>query len=288
MLDFFSSNRSLRHRLLYPLLSAAVTLGLLIGTPIVSRALPLGDLILQGIQIIQLSNISDNREVALGKEINQQITRQVRIYRDPAINQYVDQIGQRLATQSGRPKIPYTFQVVEDNSVNAFATMGGFVYVHTGLLKLADNEAQLASVIGHEIGHIAGRHSIEQARELAIARGLATAAGLNRGTLVNLGVELALRLPNSRKDEYEADQLGLVNMGKAGYAQSETIAFMQKLLNQQKGGGGPQFLKTHPDTANRIARLKQALGSSSKTGAGLDSVAYKAKINTLRWFLADY
>jgi beta-barrel assembly-enhancing protease len=282
MFDFFSSNRRLRHRLLYPLLSITVTLGLLLGTPIVSRAIPLGDLILQGIQVIQLSNISDSREVALGKEINQQITRQVRIYRDPAITQYVDQIGQRLAARSGRPKIPYTFQVVDDNSVNAFATMGGFVYVHTGLLKLADNEAQLASVMGHEIGHIVGRHSIEQAREIAIARGLATAAGLNRGTLVNLGVELALRLPNSRKDEYEADQLGLVNMGKAGYAQSETIAFMQKLLNQQKGGGGPQFLKTHPDTANRIARLKQALGPNSESGIGLDSAAYKAKIKTLR------
>lgn len=281
MLDFFSSNRRLRRRLLYPLISLAVTLGLLLGTPIVGRAIPLGDLILQGIQVIQLSNISDKREVALGKEINQQIVRQVRIYRDPAINEYVTQIGRRLAAESKRPNIPYTFQVVDDNSVNAFATMGGFVYVHTGLLKLADNEAQLASVMGHEIGHIVGRHSIEQARELAIARGVATAAGLNRGTLVNLGVELALRLPNSRKDEYEADQLGLVNLGQAGYAQSEMVAFMQKLLNQQKGGGGPQFLKTHPDTSNRIARLKQSIDPGRKTGAGLDSAAYKSRISKL-------
>jgi beta-barrel assembly-enhancing protease len=281
MFEFFSFNRRLRRRLLYPLISFTVTLGLLLGTPIVGQAIPLGDLILQGIQVIQLSNISDKREVALGKEINQQIVRQVRIYRDPAINEYVNQIGQRLAAESGRPNIPYTFQVVDDNSVNAFATMGGFVYVHTGLLKLADNEAQLASVIGHEIGHIVGRHSIEQARELAIARGVATAAGLNRGTLVNLGVELALRLPNSRKDEYEADQLGLANMGQAGYAQSEVVAFMQKLLNQQKGGGGPQFLKTHPDTSNRIARLKQAIDPNKRSGAGLDSAAYKSRISKL-------
>jgi predicted Zn-dependent protease len=281
MSQFFSSlYRRSRHRWLYPLISLTVILGLCLGMPMVTQA-GLADLILQGVQVFQLSNMSDKREIALGTEINGQITRQVRLYKDPVINEYVNKMGQRLAAKSSRPKIPYTFQVVDDNGVNAFATMGGFVYVNTGLLKLADNEAQVVSVIGHEIGHIARRHSIKQMRELAIARGIATAAGLDRNTAVGLGVELALRRPNSRKDEYEADQEGLKNMGASGYAQYEMITFFQKLLAQSRGST-PTFLSTHPDTKNRIARIQQSIDpAKAKVGDGLDKVAYKAKIKTL-------
>ncbi|MFB2771184.1 M48 family metalloprotease [Pelatocladus sp. BLCC-F211] len=121
--------------------------------------------------------------------------------------------------------------------------MGGYVYVTTGLLKAADNEAQLASVIAHEIGHIASRHAIEQMRETAIARGVATAAGLERSTAVQIGVDLALQRPNSREDEFEADRKGLRTLGRAGYAESAMIAFMQKLLQKRSL---PTFLSTHP------------------------------------------
>ncbi|MBW4521556.1 MAG: M48 family metalloprotease [Scytolyngbya sp. HA4215-MV1] len=282
MLNFLSSlYRRSRHRWIYPLISLTVALGLCLGVPTKTRAISWGDLILQGVQVIQLSNISDKKEVTLGTEINEQIKQQVKLYKDPTINEYVNKLGQRLAAKSARPNIPYTFQVVEDNGVNAFATMGGFVYVNTGLLKLADDEAQVASVVGHEIGHIARRHSIKQMRELAIARGIATAAGLDRNTAVGLGVELALRRPNSRKDEYEADQEGLKNMGAAGYAQYEMITFFQKLLAQSQGSV-PTILSTHPDTKNRIARIQQAINpTKAKIGDGLDKVAYKAKIKNL-------
>ena len=100
--------------------------------------------------------------------------------------------------------VAYTFQVVKDDSINAFATAGGYVYVTTGLLKAADNEAQLAGVLPHEIGHIAERHLIEQMQETAIARGLTSAAGLDENTAVQLGVELALLRHNSRFDEFQA------------------------------------------------------------------------------------
>jgi beta-barrel assembly-enhancing protease len=153
-------------RWLYLLLSVLVVLGICVGSPQKTQAISLFDLLNQGIQIFQLSNISDREEIQLGKEINQHLVNSdIKLYRNQNVNRYVNQIGQWLAKNSTRPDIPYTFQVVQDESVNAFATMGGYVYVTTGLLKAADNEAQLASVIAHEIGHIASRHSIEQMRE---------------------------------------------------------------------------------------------------------------------------
>lgn len=277
----FSLSRRYRRRFLYPLLSLVLTLSLVVGTSQTAKALPLLDLIFQGVQVVQLSNISDRQEVQIGKQINQQlVSEEIRLYRNPEINRYINEIGQRLELQSKRPDIPYTFQVVDDKSINAFATMGGFVYVNRGLIAAADNEAQLASVMAHEIGHIGARHAIQQMRQAAIAKGLATAAGLNRNTLVNIGVELALQRPNSRKDEFQADQLGLETLKQTGYAPVAMVDFMEKLLKQ--GGSVPTFLSTHPATSDRINALQQAIDPSrANVGDGLDSIAYKNRIRSL-------
>ncbi|MBC6436191.1 M48 family metalloprotease, partial [Nostoc sp. HG1] len=123
-------------RWFYPVLSIFVALGITVSS-MPSQAISVFDLLRQGVQIIQLSNISARQEVEIGKQIDQQIKREVRIYRNQDINSYVQQIGRQLAATSDRPNLPYTFQVVDDKGVNAFATAGGFVYVNTGLLKLA-------------------------------------------------------------------------------------------------------------------------------------------------------
>jgi beta-barrel assembly-enhancing protease len=191
-------------RLLYPVLSLCMVVSIVIGQPQVSRAVPWWELLIQGAQYIQLANMSDGQEANMGAQINQELTGQVKIYRNQAATNYVDRIGQRLVRTSIRPNIKYTFQVVEDDAVNAFATMGGFVYINTGLLKIADNEAQLAGVMGHEIGHIAGRHGLQHMKQAALAQGLSTALGVNNDKLVQLGVQVALTLPNSRQDEYDA------------------------------------------------------------------------------------
>lgn len=265
-------------RYCYPLIALITVVGLVIGQPLISQALPWRDLIFRGIQVLQLSNLSPQQEVEIGRQINDQLVSQrIRLLQNPEINQYVNQIGQRLVAQSGRSTIPYTFQVVNDRSVNAFATMGGFVYVNRGLLLLADNEAELASVMAHEIGHIVGRHAIEQMRKTAIASGLVGAAGLDRNTAANIGVELAFRRPNSRKDELEADSLGLEMMRRAGYAPSAMVSFMSKLL---QGGNVPTFLSTHPATSERIARLQQSIGIGDG-GDGLDRPAYRARVRSL-------
>lgn len=267
-------------RWFYSFLSAIMAISLIVTTPQPAPALPWLNLLMQGIQIIQLSNISDRQEVSLGKEIDQQLKRkEIRLYRNSTVSNYVNQVGQRLVPYSDRPDIPYVFQVVDDNAVNAFATMGGYVYVTTGLLKTASDEAELAGVLGHEIGHIAARHAVKQLRETAVAQGVLTAAGLDRNAAVNIGVDLAIRRPNSRQDELEADQKGLATIKAAGYAPGGMVAFMQKLLKQPSL---PSFLSTHPATRDRITALNRSIDpSTADVGSGLDPSTYRNAMRSL-------
>jgi len=268
---------------LLTIISLLLSLSIGIINPQNSSALSWMDLLFRGVQVIQLSTISPQQEVALGKQINQGLLEsgKIQLSKDARINQYVQEIGQRLAATSDRPDLPYTFQVVRDNSINAFATMGGFVYLHTGLIKTTDNEAELASVIAHEIGHIVGRHSITQLRNTALAQGLLSAAGLDTKTWVQLAVNLAYNLPNSRKDELEADRLGLNNLAEAGYAAKAMISLMGKLA--QQGGSTPTILSTHPATSDRILALQKQLNSvNNKQNQGLDEDYYQLQIRSLR------
>jgi beta-barrel assembly-enhancing protease len=240
------------------------------------------DLIIRGVQVVQLSSISKTQEVELGTSINQELisSGQAKIYRNQPINDYINQIGQRLAKTSQRPDIPYVFQIVDDDGINAFATMGGYVYVNKGLIAAADNEAELASVIGHEIGHIAARHGIEHMRDSAVAQGLLSAAGLDRSDAVQIGVELAVSRPNGRSDELEADRFGLNNMIKANYAPAGILGFMEKLL--QAGGSTPSFLSTHPATSERIKILQEQINPQTvNVGDGLDNQAYETITSSL-------
>jgi predicted Zn-dependent protease len=278
---FFANHYMWRRRWFYPLISVFVALAVCLATPMPGQAFDIRSLLFRGVQIIQMSNISDRQEVDLGQQMNQQLqSGDIRLSRNTEINRYVEQIGRRLAANSDRPDLPFTFQVVENNAINAFATLGGYVYIHTGLMRAADNEAELASVIAHEIGHIGGRHLVQQMRQRAIAGGVASAAGLDRNAAVGIGVELALNRPRSRQDEFDADNRGLRTLTQAGYAQSAMVSFMQKLM--QKGGSTPAFLSTHPGTADRINGLQRAIDAQpSNQRDGLDNAAYRAKIRSL-------
>ncbi|NJM28616.1 MAG: M48 family metalloprotease [Pseudanabaena sp. RU_4_16] len=218
------------------------------------------------IQVVQLSNISDSQEVELGRQLDRKIGSEVKISRDPAAIDLVRSIGAQLVPNSDRPNMPYTFQVVDDKNINAFATMGGFVYVNTGTIAQADNRAQLAAVIAHEMGHISGRHALEQIRQMALAQGLASVAGLDKDQFVNIGVQLALRLPNSREAEFDADRRGLSTISRSGYAPQAMPAFMQKLVS--KSGGVPGFLSTHPGADERIVALNDRIERNNLSGQG--------------------
>jgi beta-barrel assembly-enhancing protease len=279
---FRAISRNSRRPWFYPLLSLMSAIVFVMAQPTASYAFSWLDILKPVLQVVQLGSMNDKQEVDLGRQINDQLQEgEVRILRNQAITDYVNQIGQRLVAQSDRPNLPFTFQVVDNDQVNAFATMGGFVYVHTGLLKTADNEAQLASVIGHEIGHITGKHALKQMRQSAINQGLLTATGLSKSNAVQLGVELALRRPNSRADEFDADRRGLANLSRAGYSQPEMVNFMQKLL--KNSSSTPAFLNTHPNTGDRITQLNRQIQQAPTPGKdGADVKAYQARLQSLR------
>jgi predicted Zn-dependent protease len=276
---FIASTRNrLQHYWKFAIASVMSVLLAVTLNPFVVNAFDLSDLfriLPSAIQIIQLSSIGDNDEVSLGQQIDGQIQQEVRISRDPAANALVSRLGQILVPTSDRPNIPYTFRVVDDSNLNAFATMGGFVYINTGTISAADNVAQLASVIGHEMGHISGRHALEQMKQMAIAQGVATIVGVGDDRLVGIGVDLALRLPNSREAEFDADRRGLLNITRAGFAARAMPAFMQK-LQSSGGGGAPTFLSTHPATGERIAALNQNIQENNlNTSGGLNDGEYQ-------------
>ncbi|MGD1951933.1 MAG: M48 family metallopeptidase [Leptolyngbyaceae cyanobacterium] len=277
----FSWGNCWQRRLAYGTMAFLMTLslGILIPRPATAGLL---DIILPTIQVFQITNMSDEQEISLGGQVNQQLLSQsFRLHRDDVLTAYVDGIGQSLISHSDRPDIPYVFQVVEDDGINAFATMGGYVYVTTGLLAAADNEAEVAGVLGHEVGHIAEKHALDQMRDVAIAQGVAGAFGLSRNQMAAIAVDVALHLPNSRKDELVADEHGFVTMGEAGYDQTGMATLMQKL---DSGSSPPALFSTHPNPRDRVERLR-AMDSESaipSATAGTDTTAYSSRVSSLR------
>jgi beta-barrel assembly-enhancing protease len=241
-------------------LAIGTTLAMTLGQPIAAQALNLGDLlprVLPGLlQTVQLANISDSQEMQLGQQTDRQLTtKQFKILNDRALNDRVNQIGQRLAANIKRKNLTYTFQVIDDKSINAAATMGGYVYVNKGLISAAANDAELASVIAHELGHIEARHSIEQAKNSALAQTGAAALKLDQNQIVNIATQIGFNLPRSRRFELDADERGLRLLTAAGYDGQAAVTFMQK-LDQGSGPKMPRWLSSHPDTQVRVKRLQ--------------------------------
>lgn len=236
-------------------------------SPAPSMALDWSDLIRvvpSIVQYVQLSSLSDQDEVEFGKRMDREISSKVHISSDPQANSLIKAIGNELVPYSDRPNIPYTFQVVEDKDINAFSTMGGYVYLNMGLIAAADNCAQLAGIIGHEMGHIAGRHALEQIKQMAIEQGIATAAGVDSNQFVLLGVVVALQLPNSREAEFDADRRGVKNIARTGYAPQALPEFLKKLLS--KSDQVPAFLHSHPAVPERIAALNETIQQNNLQG----------------------
>ncbi|SRR5579883_194756 len=247
----------LRKRLAF-LLGLGMSIGVGLSTPTPATALPWGSLLLNGAQLLQLSSLSTKQKVALGHQIHQQVLSKYKLDTNSETNAYVNRVGQRVAAASSCSQYPFHFYVVQDRSINAFSTTGGYVYVNTGLLKAVDNEDQLAGVLGHEIGHICDNDLINKMKQSDLAQGLASVAGVDQSTIAALGYKLAFELPNSRQDEYNADAQGLKYMKRAGYNPNALPAFLSKLLNQSST---PAFLSDHPGSKQRIAVLEKKIAA---------------------------
>jgi predicted Zn-dependent protease len=216
--------------------------------------------------------LSEEDEFKLAEQVHQELIKQTRLVEDRSINEYVNSVGQRLARSSGRPNIPWRFYVVDDKSINAFATLGGRVYVHTGLLAATQSEAQLASVLGHEIGHIVGRHGLEnvkKSQKYGTLAGLATIAGAilggqagaNIGGLAGNMIAGGYLMKHSREAEREADYLGLYDLKEAGYNTGGMVEMFEIL--QEVSASSPNafgsILASHPPPSERAANTRREI-----------------------------
>jgi len=210
---------------------------------------------------------SKQQDVQLGQESAAQVRKQMPIVKDPVLTDYVNRVGKNLvASQEAQESgFPFTFEVVADPSINAFALPGGPMFINTGLLRAVDNEAQLAGVMGHEMSHVILRHGTNQASKANLiqlpAMLAAQMAGKSTmmGQLAQLGIGIgagSVLLKFSRSAETQADLMGSHLMAEAGYDPMEMARFFNK-LNEQGGQRGLQFLSDHPNPDNRERAIEQ-------------------------------
>src|SRR5580658_7019395 len=207
---------------------------------------------------------SMEKEIALGKQLAQQVERQAKIIDDPVISEYVNRVGQNLVRNSDA-KVPFTIKVIDTEDVNAFALPGGFFFVNSGLILKADTEAELAGVMAHEIAHVAARHGTKQATRGEVMQ-LATIPLIFMGGWTGYGIRQAanLAIPMSylqfsKAFESEADKLGLQYMYKSGYDPDAFVDFFEKLqsMEKKKPGTMNKIFADHPPTGTRIVSVQK-------------------------------
>ncbi|HFD79846.1 MAG TPA: M48 family peptidase, partial [Gammaproteobacteria bacterium] len=228
------------------------------------------------------SLITPAQEQELGKAFMRSIRSQATLVSDPWINAYIRQLGARLVAASDAPSYPFTFFVVADPSINAFAGPGGYIGIHTGLILAARNESELAGVMAHEIAHVTQRHLL-RAYESASQMSLPTAAGMLAALLLGVATKdagagiaaasavqagnIQHQLNFTRANEKEADRIGIQTLGRSGIDPFGMPSFFERLHQSTRlyGNNVPEFLSTHPVTSNRIA---EAMSRAEKIGRG--------------------
>ncbi|MSS70303.1 MAG: peptidase M48 [Candidatus Latescibacteria bacterium] len=230
--------------------------------------------------ISQINLISTPQEVEMGQQFSQEVEKEVKLVRDPLVVSYVENLGQLLAQHSQRTDIPYTIKVVDSDEVNAFALPGGYLYVNRALIQTADNESELAGVMGHEIGHVVGQHG---AKQLTKQLGLEALLGVVAGENPSIGRQLAAQvagvgagltlLKYGREAELEADAYAVQETYDAGIDPGGMATFFEKLLAMHDEGdsGFAQIFSTHPPTRERIERVHGLTAELSKKNLKKDS-----------------
>ena len=246
---------------------------------------------------LALMSVSTEQEIELGgKAYSQALQQMGGVYPDAGLNAYVNQVGQRLAKTSHRPELTYRFKVVNDSTPNAFALPGGYVAITRGLLINMENEAQLAAVLGHEIGHVTARHSVQEMQRSMV---LNTTVGLLGSVAGNSDYEQLLTQVGgltanllskrySREQEYEADRLGIEYMARSDYALQGAVQ-LQSLFVRKLDGSDNDWLsglfRTHPFSTDRLQANRQLIATdyvSYRSSNGLDVGAYNRATAGLR------
>jgi predicted Zn-dependent protease len=210
------------------------------------------------------------REIALGKQLAQEVDKSAKFINDPVVNEYVNRVGQNLVRNSDA-RVPFTIKVIDSDVVNAFALPGGFFYVDSGLILHADEESELAGVMAHEIAHVCARHGTKQATKGEIVNLASIPAMIFipytwAGYAIYQGMNFAIPLTFlkfTRNDEREADYLGTQYMYKAGYDPNSFVAFFEKVEADEKKQPGtiPKVFSTHPPTPDRIEAIQKEIAT---------------------------
>jgi peptidase M48-like protein len=210
---------------------------------------------------------SPDQDIEMGRQVSKEAESQLSIVRNGDIASYIDALGRQLASRTPGNNYPFQFKVVNDKAINAFALPGGFVYVNRGAIEAADNEAQLAGVMAHEIGHVVLRHGTNQASKAYVAQAPLSILGGVLGSnsvgsvLAQLGIGFAansLFLKYSRDAESQADLMGTQILYDSGYDPNAMVQFFEKIQAESKGSAS-QFFSDHPNPENRITHVKQEI-----------------------------
>ncbi len=212
--------------------------------------------------------ISQAQEIQFGKQAYKQALKDQKDSDNAHLNQVLRRVGRRIAEVSDMPKLDWEFRLIESKDKNAFALPGGKVAVYTGMLRICQNEAGLATVLSHEIAHVIARHGAQRMSQqmLLTATMIGANISLKNNTqrdiimsALGLGVLYGITLPFSRGDEGEADQIGLVYMAKAGYDPEEATRFWQRFSQAKGDKDPPEWASTHPADKTRVQGLKTYL-----------------------------
>ncbi len=239
----------------------------------------------------QLTLMSEAQEIQIGSQTHPEVLASYGAYDDPELQSYIQELGEEIAANSERPELDWTFTVLDDPVVNAMALPGGYIYVNRGILAHFNSEAELASVLGHEIGHVTARHSVEQISRAQIAQlGLGVAAIASEdfrryAGLASQGVGI-LFLKFGRDDENQSDELGLRYMTRAGYDPHEMPKVFDTLdrVGQAQGlRATPEWMSTHPNPGNRVQSIEDRIGrlSSEQQRGTVGRESYMARIEDL-------
>ncbi|MFM9267246.1 M48 family metalloprotease [Tychonema sp. BBK16] len=227
----------------------------------------------------QRVQLSPQQEVSLGLQSRSQMAAKYGgLYPGQSIQQYVDRVGGRVVNSSTAKQAPYPFEfhlLRDAETVNAFALPGGQVFITAGLLRRLNSEAQLAAVLGHEAGHVVGRHGAEHLAKQQLGRSLVTAVGVatsdergggQQAAVVAQAVNQVVSLRYGRSDEIESDRLGFQFMTEAGYDPKGIVEVMQILGSARKGEAAPEFLSSHPNPENRVEKLQALITENFPNG----------------------
>jgi predicted Zn-dependent protease len=213
----------------------------------------------------ELMLMSEEQEIALGKQSDPAVVAQYGLYQDQALQKFIEEKGQAMAKISHRPNLSFEFKIVDSPVVNAFALPGGYIYFTRGIMAHFNNEAEFAGVLGHEIGHVTARHGAKQYSKQQVAQVLMVGGMIVSPEFAQFGREAQqglglLFLKFGRENESESDKLGVEYSTKIGYDAQEMAGFFETLsrLSQESGAGEiPTFLSTHPHPADRFAKVTQ-------------------------------